>query len=54
LLPLGSSNFLDLFAVNKDVSSSTEVGRGKEFEGGLVISDWENNSVVVTEVGLDF
>jgi hypothetical protein len=54
LLPFGSSNFLDLFAINEDVSTSTEVSRGIELEGGLVIGDWEYNSVVVTKVGLDF
>jgi hypothetical protein len=54
LLPLGSSDLFDLFSVNEDVSSSSEVGRGVELEGGLIVGNWEHDSVVVTEVRLEF
>lgn len=46
-----SSNFL---TVNKDDTSSTEIGWSEELIDGGVISDWEDNSVIVTKIRLDF
>lgn len=53
-LPFGGTNGSNLFTVDKNDTSSTKIGWSKELIGGLVFSDWEDDSVIVAEFSLDF
>jgi hypothetical protein len=50
VLPSGGSDFSNLLTVNEDVSSSTKVSRGVELEVGVILGDWEGDSVVISKV----
>lgn len=53
-LPFGGTDSSYLFTIDEDDTSTTEIGWSVELVGSLVISDWEDNSVIVTEVSFDF
>jgi hypothetical protein len=52
LLPLLALDRFDLLAVNKDDTSTTEIGWCVELEVGLIFGNWESHSVVVSNVVL--